>query len=666
MFTFGVDYYPEHWPEERWPIDAGLMVEAGFNITRLAEFAWSRLEPQEGTFDFAWLDRAIDVLSRHDIRVILGTPTASPPAWLMESQPELYRVDEQGRRLTFGNRREYCPNHPLYHEHTTAIVNAMAEHYVDHRAVVGWQVDNEFGDRCYCPVCRTAFQAWLRERYGTLGALNDAWGTIFWSHVYTDWSQIPVPLSVGGSPNPGLGLDFARFASDSYVRYQQLQVDLLRARTSRQFVTHNFMGFKYDRINYFDLARPLDFVTWDNYPRTQWSLNADVDPSSAALAAATMRGLKQQPFWVMEQQAGSGGWEIVSVAPRPGELRLWSYQQIAHGADAIIFFRWRTARYGTEQYWHGLLDHDGTPGRRYKEIAQMGAEVKQVGDALLGTRTHAQVAMLLSYDSRFAFQVQPNNPGYDYAAHFHDVYRAFHDRNIAVDVASPVDDLSAYKLVVAPPLYVLSEDVAANLHSYVRGGGTLVCFFRSGVKDEANAIVNRRLPGLLAELCGTEVVEYDSLPSGVTNDIEWQIPGLDRIVQGAAYAWADILAPTTAEVIARYTQDFYSGRPAITINRYGEGKAVYVGAAMDAAAQQMLVRWLLPEAGLTPDVSAPQGVEVVLREGNGHRLLFVLNHTSAPQEVSLPGTYLNLLDGSTVAGRSTLGPRDLLLLKATP
>src|SRR5215212_6049719 len=348
MFTFGVDYYPEHWPEARWSVDAQLMAEAGFNTVRLAEFAWSRLEPQPGVFDFAWL-----------VRAILGTPTASPPPWLMQAQPDLFRVDEQGRRLTFGNRREYCPSHPLYHDCTRAIVTVMAEHYAPHPHVVGWQIDNEFGDRCYCPVCRDAFQHWLRRRYETLDALNGAWGTIFWSHVYTDWSQIPVPVATGGSPNPGLALDFARFASDTYVAYQQLQIDLLRSRTSGQFITHNLMGFGYDKINYYDLARELDLVTWDNYPRTQWSLAADVDPSGPALAAATMYGLKQQPFWVMEQQAGPGGWELVSVMPRPGELRLWAYQQIAHGADGIIFFRWRTARHGAEQYWHGLLEHDG-------------------------------------------------------------------------------------------------------------------------------------------------------------------------------------------------------------------------------------------------------------------------------------------------------------------
>lgn len=306
-FTLGVDCYPEQWPEQRWPEDAQLMAEAGFNVVRLAEFAWSKMQPQEGHYDFEWLDRAIALLASHGMRVVLGTPTASPPPWLMTRYPEIFRVREDGVPVTFGNRREYCPNHPVYHDHRRRIVTRMAERYANHPHVIGWQIDNEFGDRCYCPFCASAFHAWLRRRYQTLDALNGAWGTTFWSHVYGDWAEIPLPLSSAGAPNPGLALDFYHFASDSYVAYQQLQLAILREYCPSHFVTHNFMGFGYDRIDYFDLARDLDFVSWDNYPRTQWSMQADVDPSQAALAHDTMRGLKRRNFWVMEQQAGRLG-----------------------------------------------------------------------------------------------------------------------------------------------------------------------------------------------------------------------------------------------------------------------------------------------------------------------------------------------------------------------
>ena len=462
MFRFGVDYYPEHWPQDRWPIDAQLMQEAGFNTVRLAEFAWSRLEPRPDHFDFGWLDQAIAVLQTHGIQVVLGTPTASPPPWVMAMFPDAYRVPESGQRMSYGNRRAYCPTHPGYRERSRIITAAMAAHYAGHPAVIGWQTDNEFGDRCYCPTCRAHFQAWLQRKYGSLDALNTAWGTVFWSHEYTEWSQIPAPLATAapfgeGSHNPGLALDYYRCLSDAYVAFQREQVEILRQQCPHHFITHNLMGFGYDRLNYFDLAADLDFVTWDNYRRMQWTFHPDVNPSDAALAHDTMRGLKQKNFWVMEQQAGPGGWQVVSVAPRPGELRLWAYQGIAHGADAIIFFRWRTARFGTEQYWHGLLDHDARPGRRYAEIKRMGAEIQRLGEPVAGASVHADVAMLLDYDSRFAFQIQANNPQFTYTGHFGAIYQAFHRRNVAVDVIAAAVDLSPYRLVVVPAYHVLPE-----------------------------------------------------------------------------------------------------------------------------------------------------------------------------------------------------------------
>src|SRR5215216_1314195 len=592
MFYFGVDYYPEHWPEERWPIDARLMAEAGFNVVRLAEFAWSKMEPSEGEFNFDWLDRAIAILDSHGIKVVLGTPTASAPPWLMSKSPELFRVREDGLRVTFGNRREYCPNNSLYHDYTRRIVTKMAEHYTDHAAVIGWQIDNEFGDRCYCSSCTQTFQTWLRSRYEALDELNQKWGTVFWSHIYNDWSEVPVPLTTGGSPNPGLALDFYRFCSDSYVAYQQIQIDILRAKCPNHFITHNLMGFGYDRLNYFDLARNLDFVAWDNYPRMQWTMEKGVEPSSYALSLDTMRGLKSKNIWVMEQQAGPGGWEMLSVTPRPGELRLWAYQSIAHGADAIIFFRWRTARFGTEQYWHGLLDHDARPSRRYEEIKRMGGEIKEIGDQVLGTQIKSHIAMLLSYDSRFAFQIQSNNPRFKYPEHFHQIYRAFYQQHASIDIADPQADLSSYKLVIAPALHLVTDAIANNLKRYVQAGGTLMVTQRTGVKDEFNAVVNQRLPGLLAEVCGVEVEEYDSLSSQMQNDIEFTIPDLADTSCATVGVLCDILKPITAIVVARYRQDYYAGKPAITLNQFGAGRVLYIGAVGDRQLYEVLAKWL--------------------------------------------------------------------------
>jgi beta-galactosidase len=670
MFRFGVDYYPEHWPEARWEIDARLMQEAGFNTARLAEFAWSRLEPSPGRFEFAWLDRAIAILHAQGIQVVLGTPTASPPPWVMALYPDAYRVPESGQAMSYGNRREYCPTHAGYRERSRLITQALAEHYAGHPAVIGWQTDNEFGDRCYCDHCRAAFQGWLQHKYGTLDALNEAWGTVFWSHEYSAWAQIPAPLATAapfgeGSPNPGLALDYYRFMSHQYVAFQREQIDILHNRCPDHFITHNLMGSGYDRLNYFDLAADLDFVSWDNYRRMQWTFQPEVRPSEAALAHTTMRGLKHKNFWVMEQQAGAGGWQIVSVAPRPGELQLWAYQSIAHGADAIIFFRWRSARFGTEQYWHGLLDHDGRTGRRYTEIKQMGAEIARVGAQIAGSEVRAEVALLLDYDTRFAFQIQANNPAFHYIAHVHDIFQAFHARNVAVEVVSAQEEFTGYKLLIVPALYVLREETAAAIERFVRQGGAVLVTPRTGVKDETNTIVDMPLPGYLARLCGIEVEEYDSLPAGVSQPLAFTNEDIHIPETLHARIWCDVVRTVDAQVVARYTQDYYANSPAITLNAFGAGHAVYVATFGDAALYTALAGWLLKLAKVEAIATPPAGVEYCVRWQGEQRILFVLNHSAEEQHLALPEPMLNLLTGETIPLSSVdLQPRQVMILAA--
>jgi beta-galactosidase len=582
----------------------------------------------------------------------------------MAKDETLFLVRQDGRRATYGNRCEYCPNQPLYHDHVRQIVTAMAEHYAGHPAVIGWQIDNEMGNRCYCPICQAKFQEWLSLRYGALEEMNLAWGTNFWSHVYSDWSQIPVPVTTGGSPNPGLALDYNRFMSDTFVAYQKLQTDILREKCAGHFITHNFMGFGYEGINYYELASDLDHVTWDNYPSGFWSKES-VNQVAAALSHDAMRSLKKENFWVMEQQAGPSGWEIVSPSPRPGELRLWAYQSIAHGADGIIFFRWRTARYGTEQYWHGLLEHDGRPGRRYEEIKRMGTELRRIGEQILGTQVKAQVAIMQSYDTRWAFQVQPNHPDFRFGEHVVHIYEALNRQNLSVNVISPNDALSFYKIIILPAMYVLSEGLVCNLKKYVEAGGILVVTSRTGVKDEANAVVNLPLPGLLADLCGVIVEEYDSLLTGVAQSLEFCTPELAGI-KVPARLWCDILHPVSAHIVASYSQDYYAGKPAIPRNMLGKGQVICVGTFGDANLYHTLFSWLIRQMGLSAVMESPTGVEVTERWQDGRRFVFLLNHTENDQEVFLNGHFINVLDNSVIEGKISISRRDVLLLQESP
>jgi beta-galactosidase len=659
----GVAYYPEQWPRERWGTDAGLMAEAGLSLVRVGEFAWAQLEPEPGRFDFEWLDEAVALLADAGLDVVLGTPTAAPPIWLIERHPEILPVVADGSRHGFGHRRHYCPNSAAFRAASERVVAALAEHYGRDGRVVAWQIDNEFGGRCFCDVCRRAFQQWLESRYGALDNLNESWGTAFWSQTYTSWDQIPlpearpVPLPSGflpRSPNPGLALDFRRFSSDSYVAFQRLQVEVLRKTClPEQRITHNLMGFRFPEIDYHELAADLDFVSWDNYPLLDESRRW----TSPALSADAMRGLKHEPVWVLEQQVGPVGWGALRT-PRRGQMRLFTYQAIAHGAEAVVYFRWRTPRYGTEQYWHGILDHDGTPRRRYAEVRALAAELERLGDALSGLHPVAEVALVHDYDSRFALQIQPTNAALGYEETIQRHYQVLRRLAVGVDLVSPSAELARYRIVVAADLFVVDPATAAALAAYVANGGVLVLAPRSGVKDRCNAVPDRPFPAWLDELAGVTVLDYVSDPAEATARFG------DGTARAGEYSgWYEELELRGARALASFVDGEFAGAPAVAVHDVGAGRALYLAGAALEPTLGAVYRDIVGEAGLAV-VEPPDDVELVqIGNGAGEQLLFALNHADEARSVDVgDGAWHELLDDRAGAGQLELGPHGVGLV----
>ncbi len=656
---FGADYYPEEWPRERWSYDAQLMAEAGFDVVRLAELAWSLIEPEPDRYDFGWLDDIIALLHRHGIATVLGTPTTVAPPWLVDLDPEIMAVWEDGSRSTYGYWSNYCITGPVWRERSRRLVEAMARHYAANPAVIGWQIDNEFGvmgrARCYCGRCQEAYRQWLKRRHGTLDHLREAWGTTFWSHTYSDWSQIPIPRKTTGHHNPGLVLDFARFCSDKVAAYQELQAEILRREAPKQFLTHNFLGAQYTHLDNFQLGQALDLVAWDNYIAFE-------HPAGAALSHDVLRSVKRRSFWVLEEQCSHKYWAPHSQLPR-GAARLMSYQGIAHGADAIVYFRWRAGLIGAEQFHDGVLPHDGRPGRVYEEIKGLGQELIHLRDALDGTLPRAEVAFVLSYESLWALENQPHHA--DLAnplAYFQTAYDELRARHIPVDFVPPTGDLSAYRLVIAPALFVLRPEAVESLTRFVEGGGTLLVTVRSGEKDEHNRVVDIPFPGLLVPLLGVTVREFDSRPAGERTALE--IEGEWGPATLAADTWHEWLEPAEAVVVARYAEGLYTGQAAATWRALGRGGAMYLG-TLGAAVTGHLLGRLLAAAGVQPPVAveAPPPVEVAVREGSGRKVIFLLNFSPDGQTARLGTPAQDLLAGERVAGAVEIAPYGVRVLQ---
>ena len=631
---WGVDYYPEHWPKERWPIDAAMMREMGITVVRMAEFSWEKFEPRAGEFHFEDLDEAIDVLAKEGIDCILGTPSAAPPAWIIEQNPEIQPVDRAGLTRWFGGRHHDCQSNPVYREHIRRYVTAFAKHYAENPHVIGWQVDNELGnsheDLCYCPRCEERFRQWLREKYGAVEELNRCWGTAFWSQGYSGFEQVHAPRNTAAGHNPSQQLDWKRFCSDLVCEFHQFQADILRSCAPGKFITQNMMGFA-GKVNYFDLGEQLEFASQDQYCGGHFQADHRAFRGDFHAAELDMiRAVKGKPYWLMEQQSGITGWEIVGRAPKPGQLALWAMQSIAHGADTIVFFRWRSCLMGTEQYWHGILPHSGIPGRYYREIRAFMEQTGPALRAMQGSMPRCETAIIRSYDQEWAIGIQPHHPELRYIGHMMTYYRALFERNVPVDFIPEEAEFGRYKLLIAPLMFLMQPGMAEKLRDYAANGGTLVLTMRSGVKDEHNlALSEGPLPCRLDELCGARVTEYDSLLQA-EGSVRWG----DEVYPCGL--WCDVLETTTAGTVAVYDSEFYAGTPAITRNSYGKGTVYYVATQMSDALAARFMAEALETSGVRGLMETPPHVEAICREKDGKQWLFLLNHTGETQQVDIP------------------------------
>lgn len=653
---YGGDYNPEQWPESVWDADYEAFDAAQINTLTVGVFAWAHLQPAEDVYDFSRLDAIIDRANREGRNVVLATPSGAMPPWLAHTYPEACRTDFEGRRHVFGQRHNHCPSSAQFRRLSVAMADRLAERYGGHPAVVAWHVGNEYGGACYCESCAQAFREWLDQRYGSLQALNEAWNTTFWSHTFTDYAQIVPPTALSEhwrGPNhtafQGVTLDYKRFFSDALLGGFVAEKAAIREHAN-QPVTTNFMGL-YQPVDYHRWAPHLDFASWDNYPREDSPIRT---AARMAAAHAAMRGLKNgAPFWVMEQTPSiTASRDVNSVKP-PGVLALWTWQSVAHGADATLYFQMRQSRGACEKYHGAVIDHSGrTDTRVFGEVAALGEQLAGTGTRLVDARTPAKVALLLDWDSWWAVEMTDGlNRKANYLNVFTQYHRAVWHANADVDVLPVTADLSGYEVVIAPVLHMLKGDLVERLTAFVRGGGSLVTTFYSGLVDvNDNAFLGQRP---LESLLGVRVTETDSAhpastPGGESNPVRLDLPG-----SAAEYAGELVFelleAAEGTEVVGRYGANFYADTPAVTRARSGSGDAWHVGTALDDDGVTALVGQVLSARGLLGPYAEVAGVEVATRVSpDGERYRFVLNHTGAPVRLPAQVTGMDLLTGREV------------------
>ncbi len=656
----GADYNPEQWPREVWREDMRLMKKAGINVVSIGIFSWSHLEPADGIYEFSWLDEIARLLKENGILIILATPSGARPPWLAHRYPEVLRVEPNGIRNLYGLRHNHCLTSPAYRRKTAEINRRLAERYGHDDNVILWHVSNEYSGECHCPLCQEAFQHWLKNRYGTLEKLNDAWYCAFWSHRYTAWEEIQAPAERGEFRLHGLTLAWRRFVSHQTTGFLRHEIAALREHDARTPVTTNLMGF-YPGINYFELAGVLDVAANDNYPAWH-SGSAPELPLAASVGGIhdLSRSLKGgQPFLLMECSPSSVNWMDVNKLKRPGMHRLAALQAVAHGADSVQYFQWRKSRGASEKFHGAVVDHCGHEDTRvFREVAEVGALLPRISE-IAGARVPADAAVLYDWENRWAVDDFRGfrNDRKNYLEEVRQYQRALWKLSIPCDCIHAGADFSRYKLLVAPMLYLLQPGVPDRLAAFVRNGGCLVTSALTGTVDEDDLVFPGGAPGPLRDVLGFWVEETDALHDGENAAI---VPCPGQNLPGDTYLARELcerLRTDGAETVALYGSQFYAGEPCVTVNAFGNGRAYHVACRAEDRFIEDLLAKIAPEVGATPAWHAPLpfGVNAQKRRNEKTEYFFLLNFNERPVEISAPGPDFGpMIAGPAADGRLVL------------
>lgn len=638
--VYGGDYNPEQWPEEIWADDMRLLKEANIDIVTLNVFSWAALQPSEETYDFSKLDKIMEMVRDNGLQVCLATSTGAHPAWMAKKYPDILRTEFNGLKRKFGGRHNSCPNSPTYEKYSVRLAQKIAERYRDYNNIVAWHISNEFGGECYCENCEKAFRVWLKKKYQTIENVNRAWNTAFWGHTFYDWDEIVLPnllsehFEQDRSQFQGITVDYKRFNSESILECYKREYDALKAITPDIPITTNLMGF-YKPLDYKMWAKYMDVVSWDNYPSNEDS------PAQIAMSHDLMRGINGgEPFLLMEQTPSVTNWLPYNALKRPGVMRLWSYQAVAHGSDSVMFFQMRRTVGACEKLHGAVIDHVGTNETRvFREVKALGAELKELGEQTLGAVTDAKAAIYFDWDNWWAIECSAGpNCDLKYKDEIYNYYQALYKLNIPVDIVGPEDDLGKYQLLIAPILYMTKTGYDEKIRTFVKNGGTFVTTFFSGIADEHDLIVTGGYPGKLRDIMGIWVEESDALPSGAENHFTYR---------GKAYPaklLCDLSHLEGAEALSVYEEDFYAQMPAITKNQFGDGRAYYVETRSNEEFYQTLMADICEECGVESLLAPQENLEVTMRRNENGRFLFLLNHADREQETVMTEAGCGLLE----------------------